>query len=451
VIEATQLTSDRYSLTRPLGAGRYFGRDQRLERDVLLWVFAPEDDVERAAVTDLASTFARLTHPVFLQTLDLVGDQDRVAVVLEAPMDGEETSEHPLAGGLPALVAATLTLRIGTALEEAAQLGLAAEELPLTYVHVSGADEVRLDPVGLLRETVEESSSGLVPLLTEFLASFLPDVDGAHPARSRFDPGADAALSLVGRWRERVSRDEADELDDVAAFLDELRLIARPPADFYVEDDAGFKRSADNDSIVLPPAVNPDEEETVPLQLPAATPARGAAVPRRAGGPTRPARGYETATIPRHRGRQAMSPVSWLLTVVGFGLIATLGVVLVVVGLQLRDDNSPAGAVVDGAQTATASPTPAPANRATLTVAAQQDAQVRVTVDGAPTPAFAGVLKAGESRSWEGGSRVQLWTNNGKNLTVTVNGFPLGALSPAVGHPDWNTVDWGWNAGWRPS
>jgi hypothetical protein len=84
-------------------------------------------------------------------------------------------------------------------------------------------------------------------------------------------------------------------------------------------------------------------------------------------------------------------------------------------------------------------------------VAAQQDEQVRVTVDGAPTPAFAGVLKAGESRSWEGGSRVQLWTNNGKNLTVTVNGFPLGALSPAVGHPDWNTVDWGWNAGWRPS
>jgi hypothetical protein len=45
---------------------------------------------------------------------------------------------------------------------------------------------------------------------------------------------------------------------------------------------------------------------------------------------------------------------------------------------------------------------------------------------------------------------VQVWTNNGKNLLVTVNGFQLGALSPAVGHPDWNTVDWGWLAGWKP-
>ncbi|MGE0229279.1 MAG: DUF4115 domain-containing protein [Dehalococcoidia bacterium] len=98
--------------------------------------------------------------------------------------------------------------------------------------------------------------------------------------------------------------------------------------------------------------------------------------------------------------------------------------------------------------TATRTSTPAPANAATLTVLAQQQSSVRVSVDGSVS--YEGTLAAGESRSWSGSARVQLWTNNGKNVAVTVNGFELGALSTAVGHPEWNTVDWGWAAGWRP-
>jgi hypothetical protein len=434
------LASERYSIGRARGEHRFVGRDELLGRDVLLWVIPVGGDEEREAEAALAAECTRLDHPVFLRTLDLLEQPGRVVVVLEAPTDAEQTAEHPLAGGLPALVAATLTLRIGTALDEAARRGLVAQALPLSYVHVSGADEVRLDPIGLFGDS-GEGEDGLVPLLTEFMASFLPDGERASAVRSRFDPGADAATSLVERWRERAARGNAG---DVSAFLDELRLIARAPADYYVEADAGFNRPAD---VVVAPSVPPDEEVTVPLNFDAPlrmpAPVAPPSEPRRS---PRPA--HETAVVPT-RTRPQRSFISTLLTLAGFGLMGALGVVLVILGLQLADGEPSNGATVEIAPTAVAaSPTPAPPDRATLSLTAQQDAQVRISVDGAV--AFTGVLAANETRSWEGSNRVQVWTNNGKNLLVTVNGFQLGALSPAVGHPDWNTVDWGWLAGWKP-
>jgi hypothetical protein len=98
--------------------------------------------------------------------------------------------------------------------------------------------------------------------------------------------------------------------------------------------------------------------------------------------------------------------------------------------------------------TTTASPTPAPADRATLSVTALADAQMQVVVDSATV--FAGTMRAGEHSTWEGSRRVQISTGNAKNIEVTVNGYVLGPLSAAIGHPGWNTVDWGWAAGWRP-
>ncbi len=444
MIGTIELASDRYSITEARGDYRFAGRDHRLARDVLLWVVPVANGAERGRASALAEECARLSHPVFLQTLDLVHGEDHVAVVLEAPADAELTGEHPLAGGLPALVAATLTLRVGTALDEAARRGLVASALPLTFVHVSGADEVRLDPIGLFNDSAAEAG-GLAPMLTEFLASFLPDGDRAGATRSRFDPGADAALSLVGRWRERAARGDAD---DLGAFLGELRLIARAPADFYVEADAGFKQAA-ADGLGMPPAVDPEAEVTVPLRLPEAAPAVRGAVE------ARPAPRVQSAAARRDREatravsrRRGASPLSMLLTVVGFGLIAALGVVLVALGVQLAGRGPADEAAVNASPSVAASPTPAPPNRATLTLVARQDARVRISVDGGV--AFTGVLRSGESRSWEGSNRVQVWTDNGKDLVVTVNGFSLGPLSPAVGHPDWNTVDWGWDAGWKP-
>jgi hypothetical protein len=109
--------------------------------------------------------------------------------------------------------------------------------------------------------------------------------------------------------------------------------------------------------------------------------------------------------------------------------------------------------------TATAATTPAPSatvvasalaarSGATLSATARRSLQVRVSVDGAVV--FNGTLAAGESGSWRGGSRIQVWTNDATNLMVTVNGYDLGPLSAAVGHPTWNTVDWSWPADWKP-
>jgi hypothetical protein len=108
----------------------------------------------------------------------------------------------------------------------------------------------------------------------------------------------------------------------------------------------------------------------------------------------------------------------------------------------------PAASPVASSTAAAAAPTPAPPDRATLTLMALADAQVTVAVDSATV--FAGTLRAGEQSSWEGSSRVQVSTSSGRNIAVTVNGYSLGPLSLAVGHPEWNHVDWGWFAGWSP-
>lgn len=451
MVEAPLIASDRYSVTTPRGPRRFLGRDHRLERDVLLWLLPAEFEDDRDRIVTLAATTARLTHPVFLQTLDLIDADPNLGVVLEAPADAEVTGEHPLSSTLPALVAATLTLRIGSALEEAAERGLVAPALPLAFVHLTGADEVRLDPIGLF-EGSEAPPAVLVPLLTEFLASFLRGREGATRA---FDPGADSVTSFVERWRERTARGNADEL---AAFLDELRRIARAPSGYYVEEDAAFQRTPEPVAppIAVTPPSTPVDEETTAL-LPRSEASRGAPgrrapepryaevtgpYPRRADDPRR-------ARRPRPTDR---SFASKLITLMGFGLIAALVVVLILLGMNAFNQ-SPAGdadptTTATSTSAATASTTPVPANVAALTVVARQIADVRITVDG--NVAFEGQLKANESRSFQGKTNVRINTNNGKNIDVTVNGHALGALSPAVGHPEWNTVDWQWEAGWKP-
>ena len=89
--------------------------------------------------------------------------------------------------------------------------------------------------------------------------------------------------------------------------------------------------------------------------------------------------------------------------------------------------------------------TPAP-GRVTVGVAAQTDARLRVTVDGAVQ--FEGMLAAGERQAWDGSQRIQVWTNSGRTLLLAVNGHDLGPYSPAMGHPDWNTIEFGFWPGW---
>lgn len=85
---------------------------------------------------------------------------------------------------------------------------------------------------------------------------------------------------------------------------------------------------------------------------------------------------------------------------------------------------------------------------ASLDVLAAEESEVRITVDG--TPAFEGRLASGEQGSWSAESRVEVWTSNAGALEVTVNGYELGPLSEAVGHPEWSRISWSWWAGWTP-
>ena len=88
---------------------------------------------------------------------------------------------------------------------------------------------------------------------------------------------------------------------------------------------------------------------------------------------------------------------------------------------------------------------PAP-GRVTVGLAATTDAQLRVTVDG--TVQFQGTLAAGERQAWDGRQRIQVWTDSGRTLLLAVNGHNLGPYSPAMGHPDWNRIDFGFWPGW---
>ena len=91
----------------------------------------------------------------------------------------------------------------------------------------------------------------------------------------------------------------------------------------------------------------------------------------------------------------------------------------------------------------TASPAP---GRVSVGLAATEDSQVRVTVDGVVQ--FDGTLRARERQSWEGSERIQVWTDKGRTLQLSVNGDDLGPYSPAMGHPDWNRIDFGFWPGW---
>jgi Domain of unknown function (DUF4115) len=82
----------------------------------------------------------------------------------------------------------------------------------------------------------------------------------------------------------------------------------------------------------------------------------------------------------------------------------------------------------------------------TVGVAATTDARLRVTVDSRVE--FEGTLAAGEQQAWDGRQRIQVWTDSGRTLLLAVNGHDLGPYSSAMGHPDWNSIEFGFWPGW---
>lgn len=131
---------------------------------------------------------------------------------------------------------------------------------------------------------------------------------------------------------------------------------------------------------------------------------------------------------------------------------AAAALVLVLGGAAALLTRSPDARVAGGVATAPSTETFGPpvvkpaAGRVTVGLAAQEDSLVRVTVDSVVQ--FDGTLKARQRQAWEGGQRIQVWTDKGKTLLIAINGDNLGPYSPSMGQPDWNRIDFGFGPGW---
>lgn len=412
---ATPTARGRYTVEERWGASgpgdRCLGTDQRLRRTVLLWtVSAPDGDPRRTALIGLARRAARLTHPGFLRVLDIVLAADTVTVALEAPSGPRLTPEQFQRGGMTARHAAAAVLSAGRALADAARAGVRVHALPFTHLYGDEASGLRLDPIGVLDDrggTVPSASSGA--LLAGLLAALLPHGGRAFTGSGTTDE--DAVRALLANW-------QAQGDDGTPAAFRRMLAALEPLAAAAGADPAHAAGTA-----ATQPLPRASADATTRLQ-PAAPPA------------TQP---LPAATLPpppvqrRRFGRlRAALLAGVVIGALAYGTAA--GWLPGSGGAEPNDDGRPAATV--------------PADRATLQLTAEKDARIRITVDGSPV--FSGVLRAGESKSWLGERRVQVWTSDGKVLQVTVNGHQLGALSQAVGHPEWNTVDWGWPAGWTP-
>jgi hypothetical protein len=146
--------------------------------------------------------------------------------------------------------------------------------------------------------------------------------------------------------------------------------------------------------------------------------------------------GHGVRRAPRLRARNAIIAVTPLLILGGAAVVAA------VERDQTTTNAPPASA------NASATPAPHVPGRVTVGLSAQEDSGLRVTVDNVVQ--FNGVLRAGQRQRWDGASRIQVWTDKGKTLLLSVNGHELGPYSPAMGHADWNRIDFAFGPEWRP-
>lgn len=188
------------------------------------------------------------------------------------------------------------------------------------------------------------------------------------------------------------------------------------------------------------PARIPQRDVAPPLEAPRPTPVASEAV----------SAPIESATIARPRRRrttETAGPRSMPPRPVLVALYACLS--LVVVGgivFALRSMPASSGSPTPSAQQALATPAP---GHVTVSLLAHEDTSVRVTVDG--TVQFDSVMRPNERRSWDGKSGIDVWTDKGRTLGLAVDGRDLGPYSPAMGHPDWNRIDYSFWPGWSQS
>ncbi|MPZ97980.1 MAG: DUF4115 domain-containing protein [Dehalococcoidia bacterium] len=422
------LVGGRYALDGVSAEGGIAERapatDEKLGRDVVAWLVEGREGAPgRETLLDLARTLADLSHPALLQVLDVVPERDRLAVILEAPV----SSAGPLRPGLPALVVAAAGLEVARALDAAVDAGLTPARLSSDHVHPDEAGRVRLDPIGVFAPGAgRERPLAPSALLADWMATLL---DG-DAAAGGFDPGATRLRGLIAPWR--AGGDGRPTLPEaIEALREVLAAPPGPPAAPAALEEAGPEDEWDDEpTLRLVPLSGAGGSEPTGRQ-PATGAGRGRGRGSRASGPR--------TTDPRpERG----SRVPWRIvvpTAAGL-LVAVLAVigVLTAGGPPWSPEDEQQGVPVE---------TPV-AGQVTVGLQAQEDSAVRVTVDGVVE--FDGVLSAGERQSYGGSERIQVRTDKGRTMLISVNGQELGPFSPAVGHADWNLIDWGFWPGWAP-
>ena len=382
---------------------RALATDRRLDRPVLLWM-SESSGVEEDALLAVAHTAGQAALPSFLRVLDVAYDDDGVAVVLERTGD-------PLVASMPLV---PIDARAVRALLD--DVDRAEEDEALTLVRVTGTDlsssdgEVSADPIALFLPLAAGERAVPPGLLRARLGAL-------------FIEHAENALA-VSRALDEVALDDDDrDVSRAAAAVETSASLGIP----YVDDEPTltFVSRPTATAVAERPPVTP---ATPRVEARAVTPPAEAAVPSVAA-PTRPPR----------------RALPWRVFVPLYATLAVIVLGAVLFAVRLPSSNTPASSTPATAASGPPAKVPA-AGRVTVGLFAKEDSGVRVTVDDVVQ--FDGILKAGESQAWEGKSGIDVWTDKGKTLGLAVNGKDLGPYSPAMGHADWNRIDYPFWPGW---
>ena len=381
------------------GLRRLIAGDTRLDRRVLVWT-SEASGLDEDALLEIARAVGQAPSASFLRVLDVTYEDAGVAVVIESP----DLSLARVRG------AVSIDRRSAVALLEAMD-------------RAETDDGLRLGRAAAQDVFVVDGA-----VLVDPIASFLPRV-GGEPAADLDD----LSSLLVDHAEDRASLARALGVSDAptvgAAPASQPTATVAPratpmPAAAFVDEaptvvftSRTSTAVAERPAVAAPPAEPPIatiEEEEAAAEQPDGVVDLIAPAPRR-------------------------GPLPWRMFIPLYGALAIVVGAVLIFALRSPSTNPPATATAAPGQTS-GPPAVAPGSgKVTVGLAATEDSGVRVTVDDVVQ--FDGTLKAGQRQSWEGKGRIDLWTDKGKTLLLAVNGKDLGPYSPAMGHADWNRID----------
>lgn len=429
-------------------ADRYAATDDRLGREVQAWcVEAPDGDDDRELLLTLARSLASAPDPALLRVLDIVPEADRLTVVLESPSAGRSSAA---AREVSPQELAQAGATMARAFRLTASRGLEPERLAWRDVTWDAAGSVRLDPIAVYYlDQTEPEPPPAAQLVADLLAERVR-ADRVRAGGASSDPAPGELRQLLARWQRGDGADLAALEAELTALgggttLEELPDL--PPTglpDIELEPTLPFEQTpVPEPALPRSPSVAAAEAPVTP----SARLAEGAAPEDAIDQAGLPEAGpYEAGRLPRRVSRTATGDrVRDQLRRARWAVIVPLAAAVLVVALGSLAVATGRGPGADEAARPSGGPNagppveqPAP-GRVTVGLQAQERSSVRVMVDGVVE--FDGTLNTGQRQSWEGAEAIQVWTDKGKTLLLAVNGQNLGPYSPAMGHPDWNRIE----------